>query len=448
MTHQTPLLAALALLAGSAARAETIEGSSSTFLLLGEDTRYRGGARPDLVTVAPAFEVLNLTASDMQLGFFEDVRAVLSAWAAVDLAQRRWDNGTGSSSFGGDLTTGYVEGKALDRRVTLRLGRSMVPTGVARMIQLDGGFAAFAAPTGPLVFKVSSYVGSPTAQRFSDRSGEKSWDPAGGTVAYGGRVAAALPIDGWPGRGLELGVDFNEVDDRGHLARQELGGDLRLQPFAGNDLALAGFTSVSLPERRVSEASAALSVSATRRLHLTGDLRYVEPSLLLSRFSILSVFSASTWTELGGGARYQLARWLTAGLAAHLRLEPGATSGTHAGMEVAASLDGTFSSTTAGAELSVLDAEANGYTALRVYARRVFGPAFVAAQVMPQLFRERINEQRGAVTGTLSGGVALAPGLAAVVSGAAGTTPYLKESYSLFVKLAYNQTYRVEEVRR
>jgi hypothetical protein len=445
--RQTPLLAALVLLASPAVRAETIEASSTTFLTIGKDTRYHGGTKPDLVTVAPAFEILSITARDMEAGFADDVQAVLSTWASVDLAERRWDNGTASSSFTGDVTTGYVQGRMLDRHLTLRVGRSMVPNGIARMLQIDGGYALVDVPAGPLLVKVSSYVGSPTSQRFTDRSGDKSWNPQGGTLAYGGRVAAALPLTGWPGRGLELGGSFNEVDDHSHIARQEVGGDLRLQPFAGNDLALAGFTSLSLPENRVSEASAALSASATRKLHLTADWRYAEPSLLLSRYSILSVFSASTWNEFGGGARYQLGHGLTAGLDAHLRIEPGETSGTHTGTDLAGTLDGAFGKTTAGLEVSYLDAATNGYTALRVYARRELGRAFVAADVMPQFFRKDINAHSSAVTGTLSGGLNLAHGFSAVLAGGAGMTPYLEQSYELFVKLAYNQTYRVEEVR-
>jgi hypothetical protein len=444
--RQTPLLAAILLLASPAVRAETVEASSTTFLTVGQDTRYRGGTKPDVVTVAPAFEILSITARDMHAGFADDVQAVLSTWASVDLADRRWDNGTGSN-FTGDVTTGFLQARMLGRHLTLRVGRSMVPTGIARMIQVDGGYALVDVPAGPLVLKVSGYAGSPTSQRFRDRSGEVSWNPTGGTLAYGGRVAAALPVSGWPGRGLEVGFDVNEVDDHSHIARQEIGGDVRLQPFARNDLAVAGFTSYSLPEQRTSEASLALSVSATRKVHLTADWRYAEPSLLLSRYSILSVFSASTWNEFGGGVRYDLGRGLTAGVDAHARIEPGETSGTHTGVDLVGLLDGVFGKTTAGVELSYLDSVVNGYTGIRGYARRDLGRAFVAADVFGQIFREDINRQGGAVTGTLSGGLNLTHGFSAVLSGNAGMTPYLEQTFGMMAKLAYNQTYRVQEVR-
>lgn len=444
--RQTPLLAALVLLAGPAVRADTIEASSTTFLRLSQETRYRGGTKPELVTIAPAYEILSVTARDIQTGFADDFQAVLSTWASVDLGEHRWDSGT-SSQFAGDVTTGYLQARMLGRHLTLRVGRSSVATGIARMIQIDGGYALIDLSAGPLLLKLSGYAGSPTSQRFQSRSGEKSWNPTGGTLAYGSRLAVALPVSGFPGRGLEVGAGLNEVRDGSEAVREEVGGDFRLQPFAGNDLAVAGFSSYSLFDRRFSEASAALSVSATRKLHLTADWRFAEPSLLLARNSILSVFSASTWNEFGAGARYALGRGLHVGLDAHLRVEPGEQSGTHTGTDLAGTVDWASGQTSAGLELSYLDAVLNGYTGFRVYGRRELGRAFVTGDVLGQLFRENVNGEGGAVTGTVSGGYTLTHGFSAVVSGTAGMTPYLQQTYNFMVKLAYNQTYRTQEVR-
>ncbi len=444
--RQTPLLAALALLASPAVRADTVEASSTTFLTVGQDTRFRGGTKPDLVTVAPAFEVLSVTARDMHAGFADDFQAVLSTWASVDLAERRWDNGTGSN-LAGDVTTGYLQARMIDRHLLLRLGRSNVPTGIARMIQVDGGYALADIPVGALVLKVSGYAGAPTSQRFQNRSVEKSWNPVGGTLAYGGRVAGSVPISGLPGRGLELGADYNNVQDHSQTVREEVGGDARLQPFATNDLAVAGFGAYNLDEKRMSEASAALSVSASRKVHLTADWRFAEPSLLLSRTSILSVFSASTWNEFGGAIGYDASRIVHLGLDAHARIEPGLTSGTHTGADLSGKLDGTFGKSTAGLEVSYLDSVTNGYTGLRAYGRRDMGKFFVAADIFGQWFREQINGQGGAVTGTLTGGLNLTHGFTAVLSGGAGMTPYLEQTFDVMVKLAYNQTYKTQEVR-
>jgi hypothetical protein len=336
----------------------------------------------------------------------------------------------------------------IGRRLTLRLGRSAVTTGVARMIQVDGGNVALAIPAGKLELRLSAYAGVPTSQRFQTRYGLKSWSPTPGTIAYGGRAVVALPIAGPPGRGLELGASTSFVRDHSQAVREEAGGDVRIQPFARTDLALAGSATWSLYDERLAEATGALSVSATRRLHLTADYRFVEPGLLLARNSILSVFTATTWSECGGGLRYDLGRGLSAGADAHLRAEPDADgSGHRNGTDLAGRLDWESGRTSAGLELTYLDAYLNGYTGGRLYARRELGRAFVAGDLSGQAFREKVNGQGGAVTGTLTAGMQLPHGFTAVVAGTAGMNPYLEQTYDVMLKLAYNQTYRTTEVR-
>lgn len=446
MKRNTPLLLAIAMLAGPA-RAETVEASSTTLLNLGVQTRYRGGTSPEVVTVAPLYEILSVTARDISTGFTDDLRLVLSTWGAVDLAKRRWDAGT-DSRLGGDITTAYVQARFAGQRVTLRAGRTFVATGVARMIQVDGGELAVVLPMGPIQLKVSGYGGLPTSQRFQGRSGPSSWNPVAGTIAYGGRAGLAVPLAGYPGRGLEIGASANWVEDESDPVREEVGVDIRLQPFRSTNLALAGFGTYSLYDARLAEANAALTVSATRRLHLTADWRFVEPSLLLARNSILSVFTASTWSEYGVGARYDLGRGLHAGLDGHVRTEPGQDGDEQRlGSDVAARLDWERGAGSAGLEVSRLDAFDNGYLAARLYGRRDIGRVILTGDVLAHYFREEVNGQREAVTGTVTAGYKLPYDFTALVAGTAGLTPYLEQSYNLMVKLAYNQTYRTEEVR-
>ncbi len=66
---------------------------------------------------------------------------------------------------------------------------------------------------------------------------------------------------------------------------------------------------------------------------------------------------------------------------------------------------------------------------------------------MGHLFKHSVNGVDYAVTGTLSAGVELAKGFSAVISGNAGVTPFLEQTYSLMAKLVYNATDRAREVR-
>jgi hypothetical protein len=258
---------------------------------------------------------------------------------------------------------------------------------------------------------------------------------------------------GLAGRGLDVGVSANAVQDGGDPVRRELAADLRFQPLLARNLTLAGFTTYSLYDQRLAEANASATWTVKPKLHVTADWRFVEPSLLLARNSILSVFSASTWQEVGGGFRYDLGRNLQAGVDYHARLEPGRTSGTSTGHDALVHLAWTSGKSTAGAEVSYLKALANGYTGLRLFARRDLGRlgglggAYLAGDLMGQAFQEKVNGESKAVTGSLSAGLDLAHGFTAVVTGRAGMNPYLEQTYDVMAKLAYNQTYRSTEVR-
>jgi hypothetical protein len=442
--QKTLLLAvALALAAAPAVRADTIEATSTTFLQTGQQTRGgTAGEEPELVTVAPLFEMLTLSARDIRNGFAEDLEIQLSTWASYELADPRWDNGTTGDATG-DVLTAFVKGRFLKRRLTVRLGREMVATGAARFLQIDGGDLALRLPAG---FAVSGYVGSPVSQRFQSRSGPRSWNPAGGDLAYGGRLSWTLVLPGVGGRGLDVGAFAAIVTDGGETARQDVGADLRLQP-AGN-LTLTGTAVYSLEAERVAEGTAVLLWTPMRRLHVTADYRFSAPDLMLPRTSILSVFADSERSDLGGGVTVLLTRTIDVGLDAHALLEPGELEGdTNTGYEVRLRGGWTHGPTALGAEVSALDSLDNGYVAFRAYGRHEIGRLFGAADLIGHFLREQVNGEDLAVTGTLTGGMRLGGGWSAVLAGRAGMNPFFEQQYDAMVKLVYNQTYTVREVR-
>jgi hypothetical protein len=443
MRHTKMIAAALALLAGATARADTVDVSSTTLVTAGQQTRFQSPNTLRLDTVVPAYEILSLVARDVTNPVASDLQLVLSGWGAYDFDHLRWDNGT-ASNLNGDLLTGYVQGRVLDRRLQLRIGRTQVQTGVARMIHLDGGEAVAFLPLG---FRLSGYAGVPVSQRFSTLDGIKSWNPQGGDFAYGGRLAYALGIPGVPGRGLELGASANFVQDNGDPVREEVGADLRLQPL-GN-LTFAAFGAYSLYDERVSEASVLGAWTPIHRLHVTADWHFYAPDLFLARNSILSVFSASDRNEFGGGLTYELGHGLAVGGDYHLQLEPGETeeSSTNIGHDAVARVDWSRGKTVAGAEAFFLDALENGYWGGRLYGRQGYGKLFAAADVLAHVFREKVNGEDLALTGTLTAGYELARGFSAVISGRAGVTPFMEQTYDVMAKLVYNQTYVSREVR-
>ncbi len=438
------IVAYVALAVATAARGDTIEVTSTTLLNVAQQTRGGlPGRSPELVTVAPAFEILSITARGVTNPVADDLQIVVGTWGSYEIQDRRWDNGT-ESKLTGDVMTGYLSGKLFWRTLTLRAGREQVSAGAGRMIQLDGGEAALAAPFG---IRLSGYAGLPVSQRFASRSGIVSWNPVGGDLAYGARAGWSLALPGTPGKGLDVGVSANRVLDRDDIVREEVGADLRVQPF-GN-FTLSGFGAYSTDAERFSEATARLGWSVTRRVHVDADWRFVAPDLFISRTSILSVFSDERRNYFGGGATYGLGHGLLIGGNYHLQLEPGETarSSDFMGHEAEARLEWERGQTAVGVEAFYVDSFENGYVAGRLFGRRELGPFFGALDVLGHAFREEINGEKTAVTGTLTAGVSLMKGFTAVVAGRAGVTPFMEQTYEVMAKLAYNQTYRMREVR-
>jgi hypothetical protein len=437
------LLATVAAILATAVRADTVEVTSTTLLTVGPQTRGGApGVAPELVTAAPAYQLLNVSARNVTNSFARDLQLVVSTWGSVEIADRRWDAGTGSN-LNAEVMTAYVSGRVAKDHLLVRLGRAHVMAGVGRMLQLDGGEAALSLGD----VRLSGYAGLPVSQRFESRSGEQSWNPSGGDLAYGGRASYSFSPAGFAGKGFELGASANYVTDGGEPVRQEVGADARFQPTAA--LTLLGSTAYSLFDKRFSEGNVVLTWSASRKLHLTADWRFTAPDLFLPRTSILSVFSAEKRNDVGGGLRYELGHGLEAGLDAHLAIEPGKLAGeTHTGSDGEAELSWRRGSTRIGVEASYLDSLNNGYVGARVFGRRDLGQRlFASADVMTHFFREDVNGQSLAVTGTLTAGVNLARGFSAVLSGRAGMTPYLEQSFDVMAKLVYNQTYVAREVR-
>jgi hypothetical protein len=440
MRIPTPLAAAvLALLAGQA-RAATVDVSSTTLLQLGQQTR--GGANPldpELDTVAPLFEILSISARDAAEWGSGDLSLFASTWGSYELADPRWDAGT-TSELNGDVVTLYAQARFLDRRLTLRAGREMVMTGVGRMLHLDGAEAIAFLPLG---FRLQAYGGVPVTQRFGARETARSWNPVGGDLAYGGRAAWAWGLAGSPGRGIELGASANFVEDGGDPVREEVGADLRFQPL--RDLTFTGLAAYSLYDERASELLGRVSYSVTRQLRVEADARYYAPDLFLARNSILSVFSSEDRKDFGAAFTYALKSGVGFGAGAHAVLEPGETEdeGDFTGVEASGHLDWDRGDLLLGAEVEYLDALENGYVALRLFGRHDLGRLFASADVLTHLFRESVNGEDFAVTGNLSAGLDLAKGFSAVVSGSAGVTPFLEQTFDVMAKLVYNSTYRI-----
>ncbi|HSM93660.1 MAG TPA: hypothetical protein VLT47_12310 [Anaeromyxobacteraceae bacterium] len=437
------LLAVTAALSAAPALADTVEATSTTYLNAGKQPRNAlPGQAPDLVDVMPVTEVVTVAARGIRNPVFDDLEVVVSTWGSYDLRDRRWDNGT-DGNLTGDVMTGYVRGRLLDRRLTLRVGRENVSLGAGRVASIDGGDLALRLPLG---IGLTAYAGAPVAQRFSARDALRSWNALGGDLAYGGRASIAVPLPLAFLRLVELGASAAFVDDGGEAVRRDAGVDARLRLFG--DFALNAYALWAVEDERLAELNALASWHPAHAWFVTADFRRSAPDLMLSRTSILSVFADSTRDEVGGGVRWEVLRSLEVGVDYHALLEPGEDgTGTELGHDLAVRGDYSDGPIRAGAEVDWLKGADNGYVGARFYVRRELGALFAAAEVLAWAFDEAINSQDYAANASATLGYKLGKAWTASLTGRAGATPYMEQQVDVMAKLAYNQTYRVREVR-
>lgn len=440
--------ATLALIATGAARADVVEASATTVVTNGPQLRGAlTGETPKVDTITPAFEIVTVTAREIRNPVLDDLEVVVSGWGSYDLGEVRWSAGS-SDNFTGDLTSAYVRGKAFHQALSLRAGRTFVAAGAGRMLQIDGGDVLVRGPGG---LSLSAFGGVPVAQRFRTRDGDKSWNPAGGDLAYGGRLGWSLALPGAFGRGLDVGASAVMVTDRSETVRKDAGLDLRYQPSAA--LVVTANGTYALEAGRLAELAVTALWTASQKTFVTIDAKKIAPDLFLSQASILSVFTDKERTDLGGGVRYQASESTSFGVDYHALLEPsGEGSKTELGHEASARLEWESHHSRLGGEVTYLEAGGlgatkNGYTGARLFGRQELGRAFLAGDVSAYSFKEKVNGEALAVSGVLSAGYALGGGWSAVLAGRAGVNPFMEQQADLLVKLVYNQTYRVREVK-
>jgi hypothetical protein len=441
MTHRLRLavLAATALLAAPV-RADTVRANSTTLFYTREDPYVRdvGGAQPDftreLDRVAPIFEIVSVTATDVTTGFAEEVEIALSTWGAVDLADiRRWQNGgTAGSRASGDVDVGYVKGELLDRRLVLRVGRQLVAEGNARMVHLDGGEMRLRLPAW---FGLSAYAGAVVPSRFAGRGGELATGNHRANFATGGRLSWF-----YPGL-LEVGGSYALARDRGDVSRNDAGADLRL--FLPRDLIAVAAGWYSLYEERLGEAQVSLGWRGSRRLQGNVDYRHVEPDLFLPRTSILSVFAEDERDEAGAAVRFEPMPQLFVDADYHALFEDADTG--HR-----ARVKGTWHPRVAydvGGEAVVLShPDDAGYVLTRAFAAWRRRAVDVTGDLLAVFLSREVNREDLELTATATVAYRFSPGWKVLLAASGGTNPFLQRHIDVLAKLVYDQTYVTREV--
>lgn len=387
--------------------ADTIEARSTTVI----------GGRPDLVdgqvhTVVPLIELVGLTAGSLANPVFDDLRVQVAAWGALtDLTQ---------PGLSGDVDLAYAEGKLLQKRLRLRLGRQFMVGGAARAAYFDGLSAEYRSKLG---VGMTAFAGMPVARRFGNLSH--------GELVVGGRLF-------WnPVYTAELGASIVYASDQGQVAREDVAFDARW--LVARNLSLAGLASWSIAESRLAEVDVGPRWQALDNVELTAGYRRMAPDLMLPRTSILSVFADTSRDDLGGSIFYRISE--RAGLFGEYRaLRLADERGDDFALR-ATYRTGRATGTTFTAQARSLKLPKNGFSQGRVGLGHRLGRGMAVSLDLEAYFLDKpIHGQTLSFTAGGTWTWALAKKWLVGVSLLGATTPSYETRYEAMAKLGYTFT--------
>ncbi len=340
-----------------------VEARSETYLRVFQRALLPGpnGAIVDTHTQAPIHEYMSLRAARLDApwgaGSVDAEVSVWGAWVWGEEPARRFD---------GDITTAFVQQRL--GPAYLRLGRQSFSSAAAQYVRFDG---ARAGATLLPELGVDVYAGWTVLPRWDSRPGyqhlgsardglvrdpESTSDVArGGWFVSGGRVHLGGPR-------AAAGVSFHDERQLDELARRNVGVDLKYRPVEA--LSLSANSTVATDGWQLVDARAWIDLVPDPAWLIAAEYLHADPSLLLSRQSVLSVFGTSAFDEWGGALTYRPLRHLTLSSSAYAQLTDGEGLGMRSLARVSTTLDAAERWRLQVAHTRLLGAR-NGYHSLR-----------------------------------------------------------------------------------
>lgn len=327
------------------------------------------GALVEAEEAAPLHQYISLDARDIDVPWRKDsVDVQLSAWGRAWLGSPEDERG-----FDGDVQTAnlrYRQGP-----YWLRAGRQQAEGGAARYVRFDGIMLGAQPALG---WFASGYAGFTVLPRWNQRPGYHHLgsaadsllrDPPAEPTRSGNRV-----IGGRFGYGtarLGASASLHEERDASLLSHRSLGVDARAEL---NQRASAGGSALfELTAGRLANARLWLDTTPHPRLDLSVELFRVEPALLLSRQSVLSVFSTANYDELGGSASFRVLPQLRLDANGYVERYDGSRAGARSEVAARLLLERVEHTLARVAYARVLAPE-NGYHSLRLSLSRRLRP--------------------------------------------------------------------------
>jgi len=339
----------------------TLVGHSETYLRLYQRALLPGqnGAAVPTETAVPLVSYLLANARDVDAPWQKDaIQLEFAAWARV------WPTSTSlERPFDGDVQTASVRLQA--GPAWAALGRQQMAGGAARFVRFDG-IRLGAAHLGLFV---EGYAGFTVLPRWNEQPGYHQLGDAEDELLVNPPPAAqrgdqwlAGARTGYASLPLSASLSYHEQRRDAELDRRSLGVDVATRAFGM--ASLGGTALLDLDSTRFADARFWVDAAPHPLIDVGVELLHAEPALLLSRQSVLSVFSTDGYDELGGTLRVRARRWLRFEANGYLDLYDGGDPGARGQLAARLSFDERYP-TLVRVAYSRVDAPDNGYHGLR-----------------------------------------------------------------------------------
>lgn len=304
-----------------------------------------------------------------------------------------------------DLQTALITLRSSSRpkHLWLSLGRQVRAGGAARFARFDG------ATLGVRPFpdlSLRAYGGYRVLPRFDQRPGYHHLGATSDVLLTNSAlmepldrseftmVGGSLDFHSEP---LDAALSFHDETDGGALGRRNLGIDAMVRPVSRVDLGASLL--LDLDALKWSTARAFVDYFVTSDLELSAQFLRAEPALLLSKQSVLSVFSTDAYREFGLGGRYRLSPGLSMGASAWGQGYDDGTAGARLSTDVrAAERRGILTRSVVGGYTRVLTLD-GGYHSIRGGISEDFGPRVSGTvQSFVYVYDEAIYDLRTSMT--------------------------------------------------
>lgn len=371
----------------------------------------------------PLYNFARLRIDDLDTPWGDDsVDVELGAWGNLNLAEagplQRLDGDVQVARIRQRFDHGYVT-----------LGRQVRGGGAARFVRFDGAQAAVHAPFG---LGLETYGGFTVLPRWNQQPGYHLLGSAAEELVRDPAVLQAPAREQhWLVGGrvyytdddvIDAGLSFHEQRADGGLARRTAGLDASYTPL---DLfALTGRVLLDVDATEVPDLRAVLDLYPFDSVVLSASYQHLIPALMLSRQSVLSVFSTSAFDEWGIDGQWRATSWLRVGGDAYLDRFEGGAFGHRAGGHLRVSNNGAIHTVARIGYRRVQEA-INGYHQLRASASlRPWPRAHLTADGFLYLYDEPISGVSSSVVGVISGGYEVARYLELLIATSLARSPY------------------------